>query len=72
MSKVNTKAQNIISTLSTESILIPLEFNWIQMRSTDEVVSRLKAEGFGTLSLDLELRVSFESGIADCSRSAHE
>ena len=32
MSKGNTKAQNIISTLSTESILIPLEFNWIQMR----------------------------------------
>ena len=53
MSKGNTKPQNIISTISTESILIPLEFNWIQMRSTDEVVSRLKAEGFGTLSLEL-------------------
>jgi hypothetical protein len=53
MAKGNTKAQNIISTLSAESILILVEFIWIQMRSTDEVVSRLKAKGFGTLSLEL-------------------
>ena len=53
MSKGSTKAQKIISSISAESILITLGFNWIQMRSTDEVVSRLKAEGFGTLSLEL-------------------
>ncbi len=33
MSKGNTKAQNIISSISAESILITLEFNWIQMLS---------------------------------------
>jgi len=42
MSKGNTKTQNIISSLSAESILITMESKWIQMRSTDEVVSRLK------------------------------
>jgi hypothetical protein len=53
VSEGNTKAQDFISSISAESILITLGFNWIQMRSTDEVVSRLKAEGFGTLSIDL-------------------
>ena len=33
MSKGNTKAQNIVSTISAESILIAVGFNWIQMRS---------------------------------------
>jgi len=33
MSKRKTKAQIIINTLSAESILITLGFNWIQMRS---------------------------------------
>ena len=34
MSKGNTKAQNIVSTHSAESILIPLGFKWIQIRSS--------------------------------------
>ena len=33
MSKRNTKAQNLTGTLSTESILIRAESNWIQMLS---------------------------------------
>ena len=53
MSKGSTKVQNNRCTISAESILILVEFKWIQMRSTDEVVSRLEAEGFGTLSLEL-------------------
>ena len=32
MSKGNTKAQNMTGTLSTESILITVESNWIQRR----------------------------------------
>jgi hypothetical protein len=33
MPEVNTKTQNIVSTISAESILIAVGFNWIQMRS---------------------------------------
>jgi hypothetical protein len=33
MSKVNTKTQNMISTISGESILIRIEFNWIQSKT---------------------------------------
>ena len=33
MSKGNTKAQNMTGTISTESILISMESNWIQMLS---------------------------------------
>ena len=33
MSKGNTKAQNIISSISAESILITLGLNWIQTHS---------------------------------------
>ena len=33
MSKGNTKPQNMIGTISTESILIGMESNWIQMFS---------------------------------------
>jgi len=33
MSEVNTKTQNILSTISAESILIAVGFNWIQTRS---------------------------------------
>ena len=32
MSKGNTKVQNMTRTISTESILITVESNWIQMR----------------------------------------
>jgi len=32
MSTGNTKAQNMTGTISTESILISMESNWIQMR----------------------------------------
>ena len=33
MPEVNTKTQNIVSTISAESILIAVGFNWIQTRS---------------------------------------
>lgn len=33
MSKGNTKAQNMTGTISTESILITAESNWIQMKA---------------------------------------
>jgi hypothetical protein len=33
MSKGNTKAQNMTGTLSTESILITVESNWIQTKT---------------------------------------
>ncbi len=32
MSKGKTKAEHLISTISAESILIPVESNWIQRR----------------------------------------
>jgi hypothetical protein len=62
MSKGNTKAQNMTGTISTESILITVESNWIQMRSRvkrerdrQDVRDRRgpKAEVFGTSTPDI-------------------
>jgi hypothetical protein len=38
MSKGNTKAQNLTGTISTESILITVESNWIQMLSLARII----------------------------------
>jgi len=61
MSKGNTKAENIIKTLSTESILIIEEFNWIQILAfaTPSSLDRCHAHVFTPA---VEFRLCFDRG----------
>jgi hypothetical protein len=45
MSEVNTKTQNIVSTISAESILITLGFNWIQALTSVFIIDESESRG---------------------------